>query len=214
MRPPLALSDKPRDAAADALAGVGAAGTVEYTVESSSLTQLLRRNGLDKQPLDFLKLECEPAGSNRRRRAQQAAAWRWRRDERAHVTPVSCHRLATRWPPAHASRADCAAARHSPPCVATPTSCEGCEYEVFDELRSMPQPAMRIRRIGGELHFCNSRRRLECGVFNDFVHNTWSKAAMRGFKAPQVCSGEHAPPRCKAKGKAMKLAKDGKQPGK
>ena len=53
--------------------------------------------------------------------------------------------------------------------------CEGCEYEVFDELRAKPSLRRRIKGMAGELHACHPRlpTRQRCVEAIQFVQEHW-----------------------------------------
>jgi len=53
--------------------------------------------------------------------------------------------------------------------------CEGCEYEVLDELRSKPELIRRIRHLAGELHLCHPRLPTgkRCLAAQEFITRHW-----------------------------------------
>jgi len=53
--------------------------------------------------------------------------------------------------------------------------CEGCEYEVFDELRAKPSLMRRIKSMAGELHSCHPKlpTRQRCVEAIKFVQQHW-----------------------------------------
>lgn len=62
--------------------------------------------------------------------------------------------------------------------------CEGCEFDVVQELKSKPQLAARIRQVTGEVHGCNMESEASrCNEALRFIRQRWPHSAHSVFSA-------------------------------